>query len=152
MTAISSWAVVICIAAVICGVLELLAPSSRMNGILRFVFGGFMLCVVIVPLSEIDLDFSAVPPIEDISSSNIEVANEQSVEYVKKSMAELVKNKLSEISVEAEEILIDMDIDEDNCINMIKVRLKISAKDLELSEKIRSKIADELGLECLINE
>ena len=74
------------------------------------------------------------------------------VEYVKKSMAELVKNKLSEISVEAEEILIDMDIDEDNCINMIKVRLKISAKDLELSEKIRSKIADELGLECLINE
>ena len=41
MTAISSWAVVICIAAVICGVLELLAPSSRMNGILRFVFGGF---------------------------------------------------------------------------------------------------------------
>lgn len=50
-------------------------------------------------------------------------------------MAELVKNKLSEISVEAEEILIDMDIDEDNCINMIKVRLKISAKDLELSEK-----------------
>ena len=108
MTAISSWAVVICIAAVICGVLELLAPSSRMNGIL---FGGFMLCAVIVPLSEIDLDFSAAPPIEDISSSNIEVANEQSVEYVKKSMAELVKNKLSEISVEAEEILIDMDID-----------------------------------------
>ena len=53
MTAISSWAVVICIAAVICGVLELLAPSSRMNGILRFVFGGFMLCAVIVPLSEI---------------------------------------------------------------------------------------------------
>lgn len=45
-----------------------------------------------------------------------------------------------------------MDIDEDNCINMIKVRLKISAKDLELSEKIRSKIADELGLECLINK
>ena len=133
MTAISSWAVVICIAAVICGVLELLAPSSRMNGILRFVFGGFMLCAVIVPLSEIDLDFSAV-------------------EYVKKNMAELVKNKLSEISVEAEEILIDMDIDEDNCINMIKVRLKISAKDLELSEKIRSKIADELGLECLINK
>ena len=150
MTAISSWAVVICIAAVICGVLELLAPSSRMNGILRFVFGGFMLCAVIVPLSEIDLDFSAVPPIEDISSSNIEIANEQSVEYVKKNMAELVKNKLSEISVEAEEI--DMDIDEDNCINMIKVRLKISAKDLELSEKIRSKIADELGLECLINK
>ena len=111
-----------------------------------------MLCAVIVPLSEIDLDFSAVPPIENISSSNIEVANEQSVEYVKKSMAELVKNKLSEISVEAEEILIDMDIDEDNCINMIKVRLKISAKDLELSEKIRSKIADELCLECLINE
>ena len=148
MTAISSWAVVICIAAVICGVLELLAPSSRMNGILRVVFGG----AVIVPLSEIDLDFSAVPPIEDISSSNIEIANEQSVEYVKKNMAELVKNKLSEISVEAEEILIDMDIDEDNCINMIKVRLKISAKDLELSEKIRSKIADELGLECLINK
>ena len=51
MTTISSWAVVICIAAVICGVLELLAPSSRMNGILRFVFGGFMLCAVIFPLS-----------------------------------------------------------------------------------------------------
>lgn len=91
MTAISSWAVVICIAAVICGVLELLAPSSRMNGILRFVFGGFMLCAVIVPLSEIDLDFSAVPPIEDISSSNIEIANEQSVEYVKKVWRSLLR-------------------------------------------------------------
>lgn len=152
MTAISSWAIVICIAAVICGVLELLTPSSRMNGILRFVFGGFMLCAVIVPLSELDLDFSAVPPIEDISSSAVEATNEQSVEYVKKSIAELVKNKLAEISVEAEEISIDMDIDEDNCINMIKVRLKISTKNLELLEKARSKLTDELGLECLINE
>lgn len=152
MTAISSWAIVICIAAVICGVLELLTPSSRMNGILRFVFGGFMLCAVIVPLSELDLDFSAVPPIEDISSSVVEATNEQSVEYVKKSIAELVKNKLAEISVEAEEISIDMDIDEDNCINMIKVRLKISTKNLELLEKARSKLTDELGLECLINE
>lgn len=152
MTAISSWAIVICIAAVICGVLELLAPSSKMNGILRFVFGGFMLCAVIVPLSDIDLDFSTIPPIDDISSSNVEVTNEQSVEYVKNSIAELVKSKLAEIPVEAEEISIDMDIDEDNCINMITVRLKISGKDIELSEKIRSKIVDELGLECLINE
>lgn len=152
MTAISSWAVVICIAAVICGVLELLTPSSKMNGILRFVFGGFMLCAVIVPLSEIDLDFSTIPPIDEISSSVMEDTSKQSVEYVKNSVAELVKSKLEEIPAEAEEISIDMDIDEDNCINMITVRLKISAEDLQLSEKIRSKITDELGLECLINE
>lgn len=152
MTAISSWAVVICIAAVICGVLELLTPSSKMNGILRFIFGGFMLCAVIVPLSEIDLDFSTIPPIDEISSSAMEDTSKQSVEYVKNSVAELVKSKLEEIPAEAEEISIDMDIDEDNCINMITVRLKISAEDLQLSEKIRSKITDELGLECLINE
>lgn len=152
MTAVSSWAIVICIAAVICGVLELLSPSSKMNGILRFVFGGFMLCAIIVPLSELDLDLSTIPPIEDISSSTIESTNEQSVEYVKNSIVELVKSKLAEIPAEAEEISIDMDIDEDNCINMITVRLKIPTKDLQLSEKIKSKIADELGLECLINE
>lgn len=97
MTAVSSWAIVICIAAVICGVLELLAPSSKMNGILRFVFGGFMLCAIIVPLSELDLDLSTIPPIEDISSSTIESTNEQSVEYVKNSIVELVKSKLAEI-------------------------------------------------------
>lgn len=152
MTAISSWAVVICIAAVICGVLELLAPSSKMNGILRFVFGGFMLCAIIVPLSEIDLDLSTVPQVEDVTSSMTDSANEQSVDYLKKSITELVEKNLSEIPVEAEEISIDMDIDEDNCINMITVRLKISAKDLYLSQKIENKISGELGLECLINE
>ena len=152
MTAISSWAIVICIAAVICGVLELLSPSSKMNGILRFVFGGFMLCAIIIPLSEIDLDLSTIPPIEDMSSSTAEAANEQSVEYLEKSIAELVEKKLAEIPAEAEEISVDMDIDGDNCINMITVRLKISAKDLPLSNKIESKINDELGLKCLINE
>lgn len=152
MTAISSWAVVICIAAVICGVLELLAPSSRMNGILRFVFGGFMLCAIIIPLSEIDLDLSTIPPVEDITSSMTDSANEQSVDYLKKSIAELVEKNLAEIPVEAKEISIDMDIDEDNCINMITVRLKISAKDLHLSQEIENKISGELGLECLINE
>lgn len=152
MTAISSWAIVICIAAVICGVLELLSPSSRMNGILRFVFGGFMLCAIIIPLSEIDLDLSTIPPIEDMGSSTAEAANEQSVEYLKKSIADLVEKKLAEIPAEAEEISVDMDIDGDNCINMITVRLKISAKDLHLSNKIESKINDELGLKCLINE
>lgn len=152
MTAISSWAIVICIAAVICGVLELLSPSSRMNGILRFVFGGFMLCAIIIPLSELDFDLSTIPPIEDIGSSTAEAANEQSVEYLEKSIAELVEKKLAEIPAEAEEISVDMDIDADNCINMITVRLKISAKDLHLSNKIESKINDELGLKCLINE
>lgn len=91
MTAISSWAVVICIAAVICGVLELLAPSSRMNGILRFVFGGFMLCAVIVPLSEIDLDFSAVPPIEDISHLILRLPTNNLLNMLKKIWRSLLR-------------------------------------------------------------
>lgn len=154
MTSISSWAVVICIAAVICGVLELLSPSPRMNGILRFVFGGFMLCAIIIPISNIDFDFSAVPDVgEMVSSAESSIAaDDKSIDYVKKSILNLVEGTLKKIPVTPEEISIDMDIDEDNCINMITVRLKISTEDLHLTDKIKRTIQDELGLECTINE
>ncbi len=154
MSSVASWAVVICIAAVICGVLELLSPSAKMNGILRFVFGGFMLCAIIIPLSDIDLDLSAVPGAGDmVSSAEASVAaDEKSIDYVKSSVAALVEGTLKKIPVTAEEIFIDMDIDKDNCINMITVRLKISDEDIHLTDKIKQTIQEELGLECRINE
>ncbi len=154
MSSVASWAVVICIAAVICGVLELLSPSTKMNGILRFVFGGFMLCAIIIPLSDIDLDFSAIPEVgEMVSSAESSIASdEKSIDYVKSSIANLVEGTLKKIPVTAEEISIDMDIDEDNCINMITVRLKISAEDMHLTDKVKQTIQEELGLECRINE
>lgn len=154
MNVISSWAIVICIAAVICGVLELLAPSTRMDSILRFVFGGFMLCAIIIPITNIDLDLTSIPQSEEIvnSAESSTAYNDKSIDYVKDSISSLVKSTLEKISVTPEEIFIDMDIDEDSCINMITVRLKISSKDLQLVGKIKQTIQDELGLECKINE
>lgn len=151
MTELSSWAAVICIAAVICEVLELLAPSSRMDGVLRFVFGGFMLCAIVLPLTELDIDLGTIPETDSMSLSAASEIDEMSEEYLKSGISDLVKTELKELNAEAEEISVEMDIDEDNCINMIRIKLKMSKDYSELYEKIKTKISEDLGLECEIN-
>lgn len=153
MDSVSAWAAVICIAAVICGVLELLNASPKMDRVLRFVFGGFMLCAVIVPLSDINIDFNAVPDTDDFfkDSSVEETVNTGTVSVASGKISSLVGESLAKINVTAQKIDIDMDIDEDNCINMITVILKLQKSDAEREQEIRTLITQDLGLPCEIS-
>lgn len=153
MDSISSWAAVICIAAVICGVLELLNASPKMDKVLRFVFGGFMLCAIIVPLSDIDIDFNALPNTDDFFSESTveETVNTGTVSVVTDKISALVNESLTKINVTAQKVDIDMDIDKDNCINMITVILKLQKSDAEREQEIRTLITQDLGLPCEIS-
>ena len=61
MNYVREWAAIICFASVACTMLELLSPSGKMEKMMRFVFGAFMICAMITPLigivDTINLDF-----------------------------------------------------------------------------------------------
>lgn len=47
MNGIKEWSAILCLAALASCMLEMIIPSGRMEKIMRFVLGGFLLCAMI---------------------------------------------------------------------------------------------------------
>ena len=66
MNGIKEWSAILCLAALASCMLEMIIPSGRMEKIMRFVLGGFLLCAMISPISNLDFHF---PDLEVSDSS-----------------------------------------------------------------------------------
>lgn len=153
MDNISQWATVICIAAVVCVLFELLSPKGSMEKMLRFVLGLFMLCAIILPITQgaftFHFDFSPQESFEQKSDFE-QQTEEQIKELGKESVSTLTQQCMNKMNVEAKKIEISMDTKQDNSISIVMVTVTIDPKDKDQKIKIRDTLKKELGLEVQV--
>lgn len=151
---VAQWATVICIAAVVCMLFELLSPNGNMEKIMRFVLGLFMLCAIVIPLTQmvfnINIDLSQIDSNSINQSEVIDKVNSQSVDIGKETVISLVKQCLAEQNAEAKKIEVSMDKKEDNSISIVLVTVYLDDIYKEDIVNIKTKLQDKLGIDVKI--
>ncbi|HHZ05690.1 MAG TPA: hypothetical protein GX401_02705 [Clostridiales bacterium] len=154
MDNVAQWATVICIAAVVCMLFELLSPNGNMEKIMRFVLGLFMLCAIVIPLTQmvfnINIDLSQIDSNSINQSEVIDKVNSQSVDIGKETVISLVKQCLAEQNAEAKKIEVSMDKKEDNSISIVLVTVYLDDIYKEDIVNIKTKLQDKLGIDVKI--
>lgn len=154
MDGVAQWASVICIAAVVCTLFELLSPNGKLEKIMRFVLGLFVICAIIIPLGQavlnINLDLSGIEQFEADDSSFSEKVNEQTENIGKESVIQLTKQVLNKIGVTPKKVEISMDTKEDNSISIVLVTVYVDREYKEDKIKIKNTLEEELGLDVSV--
>lgn len=151
MDTFKNWAFSICCASVSGGIIKMLLPEGSITKIFKTVFCVFFLCIVISPISDIDIDiFSFFEKTDEmIFSENKFIENSE--EYIKSELISVTKNVLSENNISSEDILISVNISEDGSIDISKFTLILSdPKNIsEIEEKIFQKTGIKPNTEVL---
>ena len=154
MSEIKGWAVVICVSAIACSLLDMIVPSGKMEKIVRFVFGVFMICAVINPFETATKGFDI-----DLKIPNSEIKKDykfsESMEDIEMRAAEckiknILEETLGEINIEPQKINISMDINEGNSISINKVEVVLGKENIDRQEEVKSIIKNKLGLNCKV--
>ena len=149
MDEFAKWATGICISSAVVCIVEMFISDMALEKTVRYVLGGIMLCTVILPLGSVIGEFRAdIGSAEEFSGEIPDKIAEQRVEYLESEIKELVKRSLGEENIFPLVVEISMDIDEDNCINMIKADVVLESRD---KVTVTKKIISELGIECNIS-
>ncbi len=148
MNGISSWATAISICAIICTIVEMLISDSKLEKTVRFVLGAFMICAIIMPITDMTDEISEVDFNITMSDDSKEKFDIQKIELFKKQISSLVTSILSEENIYPQKIDVNMDIDENNSISIISVTVVLKKQDVEKANRVSYVIKTQLGLEC----
>ncbi len=151
MDGFASWAAAVCICAVIVTISEMLISDTALEKNVRLALGAFMLCAVIIPLGGvvegirdgIDIDT------EELSQADISGGTELCrLDYIKEQLMRLINGKLEENGIYPVKTEVLTDIDEDNCITMIRAEISLSHNDARRATLAVRLIKKELGISC----
>lgn len=154
MNEITGWAYIICIAAIVCVLFELISPNGSMEKTLRFVLGVFMLAAIIIPLGtgvfNTKIDLLKIEPFENNTKEFSQQAQMQLEELGKVSVSELVHGILEKNNIVSEKVEINMDTSEDNSIDIVLVTVYIDQKHKDDKIFIKDTLEKELGLDVQV--
>jgi len=151
MDELMKWATGICISSAVVCIVELFITDMALEKTVRYVLGALMLCSVIVPLGSIIGDFQAdFGNVVEYSGELPQEISEQRIEYFESEIKKLIENKLGEENIFPVNTEVNMDIDESNCISMIRAEIVLEKKDIYSAKRVKE-IAEELGIECRVS-
>ena len=140
------------IAAAAAGTLAtVIVPRGSMDKTLRAAVGIFVVAVICSPFAEI----SEYVQIEDAFASLSEVSTDESyTEDMKKRMLEIFESAIktdieeiaSQLNIDVVSVETDTDFDEDCCINIHKIVVKINGCESSEKEYLSVKISENLGV------
>lgn len=150
MNAIVSWASIICIAAIVGAMLQLLSPSGKMEKMVRFVFGAFMICALLTPLIgtmgkitfDFELDTSALEKTNEFTNH----IDEQIAEAAGNNIRSLTQELLSEKKATAQKIEVFMDTGDNNSISITKIIITLDEEEKSRAGELKKAVEEKLGL------
>lgn len=151
MKLVKEWSTIICLAAIVCTILELICPNGKMEKIVKFVLSSFMLCAFISPIA------NTVPKISlELSNSSKhqcdpsfkEKISKQTLNVCRDNIVNLAKKELGRHNIKAKKINVLMDTDDSGSISIIKVVVYLNEK--ESHKDVKKFLEDNLGIETEI--
>ncbi|MCI9272820.1 MAG: stage III sporulation protein AF [Clostridiales bacterium] len=151
MNSVIQWATVVCLAAVVGAMVELVTPSGRMEKMVRFVLGAFMICAIITPLTgtafKITFDFSdSSPQNQERIESFEEQLDRQTLQVAANNIKALAQEALAEEGITPQKIEVFMDTSDKNSISITNLAVSLDQSQEASRVKARQILESKLGL------
>ncbi len=132
MDAVVKWASALCVAALACAALQILAPKKGMGRIFRLITAAFFLCCMASPMlsiySNLNLNVDNVP--SEVSADIIqERVKQQFEQQVNAAMTSVAQQTLKNYDIKLSKIQVNMDTGEDGSIYISGVVLYLDKQD-----------------------
>lgn len=133
MSSIATVVLVICVAALACSFVSIVAPQGSTNRILNTVLGAFILCSMIVPIKNAVTDFNVNVEVAQSSDDLVATADEAYNNAVLTETKALLESRLCELlsenGINVEEVSITLAVNENNGIYIDSASIYILKKD-----------------------
>lgn len=149
MDAIKGWAAALCVVAVGCTLIQMLAPKDGMGRIFRILIGAFFLCCMVSPLLSLrkmtNLDLNLLPA--EIQSSLLEdKVKEQLDRQISAAVEKIVNQAMENYNLKAEKVETITDTSEDGSIYMKQIILYLDKQSMAQSAAVRQALEQRLGI------
>ena len=139
MDGIRAWSTAVCLSALGCAALQLLAPQGSLGKVFRLVANTFFLCCMLLPLLNIGsltkLDIRDMP--EGVVSSLLsDTVNRQLERQVQDTVTTLTAQALAERNVTAEKIHVETDISADGSIYIQHVAITVDKQTVPIAKVV----------------
>lgn len=158
MNGIREWATVLCITAVIAVMFELLSPSGKMEKMMRFVLGAFLLCALLVPLTgtatQISVDFTTGEVTQPEISAFQNKVDEQTEQAITGNLQSIALQALAEEQITPQKMDVRMDRMEDDSISITEIVLYLASEHQYSASTAKQILENTLGIptEVVINQ
>lgn len=153
MDGLRQWALCIIIAAASGTLVCAFAPKGSADKTVRSIVGIFVVAVICAPLTQLDVDKIAFPVLAQ--PSNAEIDKTEMSEYMISVCKSAVENEIAlsaaEFGVRVEYIGVDAYIDDDSCIIIQSVQIKIRSDKQESLSVFSSAVEKKLGMPVMVN-
>ncbi|MDD3692449.1 MAG: stage III sporulation protein AF [Oscillospiraceae bacterium] len=153
MDAVVKWASALCVAAITCTALQILAPKKGMGRIFRLITAAFFLCCMASPMLSIYSDFNLnvdnVPP--EVSADIIkERVKQQFEQQVNVAMTRVAEQTLKNYDIKLSKIDVNMDTGEDGSIYISGVVLYLDKQDRSKAIAAKQILEQRLDVEVTV--
>ena len=145
-----SWALAVVICSVVCCVTELLITNTRLEKTVNSVLGVFMIGVMILPLNNIVSDIAGIDIAVPENAEEFREISEQRETMLKKELSLLVNKTLKNKGIEPLKTKIDMDIDDESGISIIKAEITLKKADSYKVQKVKNILKNDLSIDAKV--
>ena len=141
MEAIRQWALTICTVTVAVAVLEMLLPQKRGGRLLRMCASAVMVCAVLAPLKDVlkwrpEGLFSLHNTTVEYSTELEKTTLRQAEKLTERTLATALLTAVGELLPERSSIAVDAASDENGCIELVRVTVRVNGGSVDEAEVI----------------
>lgn len=153
MEGLRQWAMSVCTAALLCGLLQRLFPDTGIGRQGRLLLPCVFLCAFLSPLAGVTGD-ALIPAVSQTASPDAEGLSarmqQQLVVQVNNTLLQMVNQALEGHGFEAKKVVTDMDIDDDGRIHMGQITVYVDEDTARWSTAIRQIARQRLGTDVVV--
>ena len=147
MDGIRAWCAALCLAALGCSAVGLLAPKNGTGKLLRLITMTFFLCCMLMPLLKLhsveSLDFDGLPP--EVTAELLEdTVTQQLQRQVEDAVIALTRESLAKREITAEKIEVITDTSENGGIYIQQVTITVDKQTAPVAKSVGEVLAEQL--------
>ena len=148
---VRQWGLSVCMAAVACGIAQMLLPPGSTEKIFKVSVSAFFLCALFMPImtTRVDFDISDYglsETQEDVSEKLKESVSERFSADAQKIIEQKVNSELSKMGITPGDIRIDITTSDDGTVTIDAVELTLSDMYAKDHDRLRAAIQNALGI------
>lgn len=150
MNGIKEWAAVVCIVTLVAALMQYLVPDGSMAKMMKMLLGVFVICGIILPLSntipKISLELQSSSNSNQDTQSFKNSVDQQIYTAANTGIQNIVINELNLMNMNCENVQVLMDTKADNSISISKVVVSIPSQYANQVAEIAARLEKVMGL------
>lgn len=149
MEEITQWANAVCAVAVVCSIIELVAPKGEINKMINFMLGLFLVVSVLFPVANsLKLDNFRIDKMENYSQNFTfqKDTDNLTIQVGKSAIEKLIANALDQQNINYKKIIVNMDSSTGNSIDIIRAEIYVDKSYLNNLIQVQDIVEKSIGI------